>query len=416
MAPSREFDLVLLGPTGYTGKLCGEYIVQHTPTNLKWALAGRSASKLQSVSEVLESMNPDRIKPDIISVQLNDEELDILARRTRIVLNCVGPYHLYSTPVVAACAANGTHHLDVTGETPWIKLIIEKYHDTAKANGALIIPSLGLESVPPDLLAWSLVKLIREKLSVGTKEVTTSLHEMRSAGPSGGTLSTILTMIETVKISDLIKSMNPLALAVPPLPEIAQKQSFAEKIFGVRSIPDLGTLTTSISSLADTAIVYRSSTLLRDFYGPRFHFRHFKHARNAVVGAAFHYAFMFGITLLTFAPVRWLASKLAYAPGEGPKKEDSLKDMAEYRAVAVADQEDIDKPKRAFGRLVYHGSMYGFTGLMLTEAAMMILEHEDEVRQTSGGGGIVTSATLGQYYVDRLERVGCHLETELLDD
>jgi short subunit dehydrogenase-like uncharacterized protein len=63
MAPSREFDLVLLGPTGYTGKLCGEYIVQHTPTNLKWALAGRSASKLQSVSGVLESMNPDRIKP-----------------------------------------------------------------------------------------------------------------------------------------------------------------------------------------------------------------------------------------------------------------------------------------------------------------------------------------------------------------
>lgn len=415
MAPSREFDLVLLGPTGYTGKLCGEYIVQHTPTNLKWALAGRSASKLQSVSEVLESMNPDRIKPDIISVQLNDEELDVLARRTRIVLNCVGPYHLYSTPVVAACAANGTHHLDVTGETPWIKLIIEKYHDTAKANGALIIPSLGLESVPPDILAWSLVKLIREKLSVGTKELTTSLQEMRSTGLSGGTLFTILSMVETVKVSDLIKSMDPSALAIPPLPEIARKQSVAEKIFGVHSIPDLGTLTTSPSSLADTAIVYRSSTLMRDFYGPRFNFRHFKHARNAVIGSAFHYAFMFGIALLSFAPIRWLASKLVYAPGEGPKREDSLKDMTEFRAVAVADQ-DVDKPKRAFARLVYHGSMYGFTGLMLTEAAMVILEHEDEVRQTSGGGGIVTSATLGQYYVDRLERVGCHIETELLDD
>src|SRR4051794_8918919 len=25
-----------------------------------------------------------------------------------------------------------------TGETPWIKLIIEKYHETAKANGAIV--------------------------------------------------------------------------------------------------------------------------------------------------------------------------------------------------------------------------------------------------------------------------------------
>ena len=236
----------------------------------------------------------------------------------------------------------------------------------------------------------------------------------RMPGPSGGTLSTILTSIETVKITDIGKSMHPLALAVPPLPEIVQKPSVAERIFGVRSIPDLGTLTTSPTGMADTAIIYRSSTLLRDFYGPRFNSRHFAHSRNAFVGSVFHYAFFFGIVLLTLAPVRWLASKFVYAPGEGPKKEDTANDMVEYRGVAVADQ-DVDKPKRAFGRLTYHGSIYGFTGIMLVEAALVILEHEEEVLQTSGGG-VVTSATLGQRFVDRLEDVGCHIETELFDD
>lgn len=36
-----------------------------------------------------------------------------LAQKTRLIINCVGPYHLYSSPVVEACAANGTHYLDV---------------------------------------------------------------------------------------------------------------------------------------------------------------------------------------------------------------------------------------------------------------------------------------------------------------
>jgi short subunit dehydrogenase-like uncharacterized protein len=63
MVRGRDYDFVLLGPTGYTGKLCAEHIVQHTPINLKWALVGRSASKLQSVLLELESLNPDRSKP-----------------------------------------------------------------------------------------------------------------------------------------------------------------------------------------------------------------------------------------------------------------------------------------------------------------------------------------------------------------
>lgn len=49
----------------------------------------------------------------VLAVQLNREELEPLAQKTRLVINCVGPYHLYSTPVVEACAVTGTHYVDV---------------------------------------------------------------------------------------------------------------------------------------------------------------------------------------------------------------------------------------------------------------------------------------------------------------
>lgn len=65
MAANREFDIVLLGPTGYTGKLCAEHIVKSLPTNLKWALAGRNLSKVEGVAQELKELNPDRLDPGI---------------------------------------------------------------------------------------------------------------------------------------------------------------------------------------------------------------------------------------------------------------------------------------------------------------------------------------------------------------
>lgn len=60
MASARHFDIVLLGATGYTGKLCAEHIVKNLPTNLKWAIAGRSTEKLSALVEELHKINPER--------------------------------------------------------------------------------------------------------------------------------------------------------------------------------------------------------------------------------------------------------------------------------------------------------------------------------------------------------------------
>ncbi|RAL14827.1 uncharacterized protein BO97DRAFT_441323 [Aspergillus homomorphus CBS 101889] len=419
MDSQREYDIILLGPTGYTGRFCAQHIVKHLPTNLKWALGGRSQPKLEQAVKDLKALNSDRRDPDILTVQLNREELGPLAQKTKIIINCVGPYCLHSTPVIEACASNGTHYVDATGETPWLKIIIEKYHDTAKSNGAVIIPSVGIESAPADMLTWALVKRIREDLACDTREVVSAIHEIKSSGASGGTLSTILTVFDTLSFADIAKSADPFALAASPAPSNVPSEPLLARLSGVRYVRDLGALTTSPSGLADINIVHRSSSLMPEFYGPSFHFRQFLRVRNALVGVLFHYAFLISISLLIFSPVRALVRKYVYSPGTGPREEDSVNDQVEYRAVATADQASTSSsssssPKRAFGKLRYQGGMYEFTGLSLAEAAMVILENEEKVKRVSRGG-IVTSAVLGQELLDRWEKVGCRVETQIFE-
>ncbi|KAH3479128.1 hypothetical protein KXW89_008153 [Aspergillus fumigatus] len=389
MESEKEFDLVLVGPTGYTGRLCAEHIVKNLPTNLKWALAGRSVQKIEVIAKELKTLNPDRAAPEILAVQLNRQELEPLVQRTKVIINCVGPYHLYSTPVVEACANHGTHYVDATGETPWIREIIEKYHDVAKSNGAIIIPSVGVESAPADILAWSVVKRVREDLSSDTKEVIGAIEEMKSSGPSGGTLNTVLTIFDSLFLLRHPQIHGPLRFGRLRVPQ---------------ECPQRATYIT---------IVHRSSTLMPEFYGPLFYFRQFVKVRNALVGIIFHYAFIIGLCLLTLPPVRALVRQFVYAAGQGPRKEDSVNDRVEYRAVATADQKTA-APQRVFGKFKYEGSMYALTGLLLAEAAMVILEETERVKKVSRCG-IVTPATLGQPFVDRLEKVGCHLETQVFD-
>lgn len=70
MEQSKDLDLVLIGPTGYTGRLCAEHIVQHIPTDLKWALAGRSYEKIEKVAKELKQLNPDRVDPGILNATI----------------------------------------------------------------------------------------------------------------------------------------------------------------------------------------------------------------------------------------------------------------------------------------------------------------------------------------------------------
>lgn len=110
---------------------------------------------------------------------LNDRELAALAKKTTVFIATVGPYALYGEHAFKACAENGTHYLDVTGEVPYVADMIKNYEETAKASGAIMVPQIGIESAPPDLITWSLVDMIQKRLSVPTAEVVISVHDLR---------------------------------------------------------------------------------------------------------------------------------------------------------------------------------------------------------------------------------------------
>ncbi|KAJ6164811.1 hypothetical protein N7470_003483 [Penicillium chermesinum] len=394
MASTRQYDLVVLGPTGYTGRFCAEHIVKNLPTDLKWAIAGRSPHKIEPIAKDLKALNPDRLAPDVLAVSLDPTELAELAQKTRLIINCIGPYILYGTPVVEACAKNGTHYVDVKRLD---------HH-----------PLLGFESVPADMLAWSLVKRVREDLSSQTRSIESCIKKIKSAGASGGTLNSIFSNFEALPVSQLFKGFQPFSLAVSTPPKDVPGESILEKLLGVRYVRDLGTLTTSPNGMADMAIVHRSSSLMSELYGKRFYFRQLLYVRSYFLGVLFHVGFNLFMASLLIPPVRWLLRRVVYAPGAGPSLESTRNDYAELNAVATADQ-NTPNPKRVFGKWYFQGSQYVLTGLLVAEAAMVILNEEDKVRKVSRGG-IVTSATLGQAYVDRLDKVGVHIETKVLED
>ena len=144
----RDYDIIVYGATGYTGRLVAEYIAVAYPQGVRWAMAGRSLTKLQ---EVRAEMG---ISADVPLITANADDpasLRAMCERTTVVITTVGPYQLYGSDLVAACAATGTAYVDLCGEPGWMRRMIDAHHEQAKASGARIVFSCGFDSIPFDL-------------------------------------------------------------------------------------------------------------------------------------------------------------------------------------------------------------------------------------------------------------------------
>ncbi len=69
---NRQYELIVLGATGYTGKLVAEWVTTHLPEDLKWAIAGRNAKKLHAVVDDLKKLNPNRKQPGTYLVTITE--------------------------------------------------------------------------------------------------------------------------------------------------------------------------------------------------------------------------------------------------------------------------------------------------------------------------------------------------------
>lgn len=160
---TREFDLVLFGATGFTGRLVAEYLARNAPTGCRGALAGRNRVKVEAVREHLATLDhqahPELARLPVVLADVTDpDSVTQLARRTRVVISTVGPFQRYGEPLVAACAAAGTDYVDITGESEFVDEMYLKYQDRAVESGARIVHACGFDSVPHDLGALFTVR------------------------------------------------------------------------------------------------------------------------------------------------------------------------------------------------------------------------------------------------------------------
>ena len=164
----RDFDLIVYGATGYTGRLIAEYLAtsyrgDDAPS---WAIAGRSTDKLEKVRADIGA--PDDL-PLVKADAAEPASLRSMCERAAVIITTVGPYQLHGAELVAACAATGTGYVDLCGEPAWMRRMIDAHHEEAQRTGARIVFSCGFDSIPFDLGVLTLQEKAREKFGRGLR-------------------------------------------------------------------------------------------------------------------------------------------------------------------------------------------------------------------------------------------------------
>lgn len=206
-----EFDIIVYGATGFTGRLVAEYLSQrYADGSLKWAMAGRSLTKLE---EVRGEIGAPADTPLITANADDPAALKAMTARAKAIITTVGPYQLYGDALIAACAAAGTDYLDLTGEPNWMARTIPAHHATAQKTGARLVHSAGFDSIPFELGVWFCEETARQQLGAYVPQVKGRVRAIQG-GLSGGTAASgAATMAAAQKDPSVLGVlMNPFAL------------------------------------------------------------------------------------------------------------------------------------------------------------------------------------------------------------
>ncbi|GKY96458.1 hypothetical protein MPSEU_000605300 [Mayamaea pseudoterrestris] len=197
----KQYDIILFGVTGFTGKLAAEYLLQKqqdkTTKAFKWAVCARNEAKAKAVlqnmvdnSDDVQVALPDVLVADLLCATPSEEEaLKQVVSQTRVVVTCAGPFERYGTKLVKYCAELGVHYADVTGETDFVRACIRDFDKVAQASGAKIVHHCGNDCIPQDLTVYEMNKFARSK-DCELISVKTFVEMPASASFSGGTVAT----------------------------------------------------------------------------------------------------------------------------------------------------------------------------------------------------------------------------------
>ncbi len=380
MSTDRELGIIVYGATGYTGRLVCEYLNEQYGVGgeISWAMAGRSQDKLV---QVRDEMGIPADVPLVVADAGDPASVDAMVKRAQVIVTTVGPYQLYGSDLVRACAEAGTDYVDLCGEPAWMAEMIAAHGEAAKASGARIVFSCGFDSIPFDLGVYYLQETARDKLGGTVSRVKGRVRAMQGTF-SGGTLASFkATMAAAAENPELVSVlMNPFALS--------NGFQGPEQPHGMKPLfeDDLDSWSAPfIMATINTKNIHRSNALLGHAYGEDFVYDEMMLTGPGEQGEAIAKA---------VAEDKSMAEN-PIKPGEGPSKEE--RDNGFYDVLFIGSNEGGDTVSVSVKGDKDPG--YGSTSKMIAESAVVLLLNPDQA-----SGGIWTpGAALGTPLIERLQ-------------
>lgn len=238
--------------------------------------------------------------------------------------------------------------------------------------------------------------------------VTNELNS-RIQGMSAGSLNTIVSVMQSYG-TGWLRSGNNRSLAANSNKLLIQKPApLLSRIFGYRNIPGIGMGTTSFLAICNESIAHHSSSLLPEMYGPDFNLHEYLPTTSVFEAVFTHFLTRFGILLICFPPVLWLAKYLIPESGTGPALATAGTERQEFRAIGSPSD---TKGESVSARYIYEGSLYYCSAFMGVEAALTVLG-EEKTYAHELGGGVLTAAMLGMPFIERIRDAGVQIEVDV---
>ncbi|MCG9892184.1 MAG: saccharopine dehydrogenase NADP-binding domain-containing protein [Thermosynechococcaceae cyanobacterium MS004] len=403
----RGYDVVLYGASGFVGRQTVQYFAEHPHgKEIRWAIAGRDRQKLEAVKAQAGGL---AATADLLIADSQDQAaVDEMVARTKVVLNTAGPFALYGTTIVDACVRLKTHYVDITGETPWVKTLIERYHEQAASEGTRIIPFCGFDSIPSDLGTYLVVRDIQEQFGVSCKRVKGYFQAM--GGFNGGTLASGLNLYESGQSE---KVGNPFLLNPPGIP--LDSQNSPDPMLPEYDAEIDAWVGPFFMGAINTRVVRRSSALFEQWqspYGSDFSYQEYMKFDNPwgwlkAAGVTAGLGLFAGA--MSFYPTRqWLRQYLPQ-PGTGPSEQTMNNGW--FRCELMGEAED---GRRVRGLISDKGDPGNrATVKFLCESALSLVLNPGELPGGQQRGGILTPATaLGNVLAHRLRQAGMTITVE----
>lgn len=401
----KEYDIIIWGASGFTGRLVVEYLIQKygNDNNLKWAMAGRNEDKLKEIRELLGNEDV----PIIVADSNDRSSLDDLTKKAKVVCTTVGPYAKYGSNLVTACVQNGSHYCDLCGEIQWIRRMIDAHHESAKKNKTRIVHCCGFDSIPSDFGVYFLQKEAKSRFGEYAEQITLYVKAMKGTY-SGGTIASLQNVLAEAQSDSSVYAIlqDPYALN----PEGQREGKDQLDITKAEYDPDVDAwVAPFVMAGINTKVVRRSHALAGFPYGKDFRYEEVVLAGKGLKGRLQAHG---GALTMAMAEamkpgsvLKKIGDRFLPEPGEGPSKEQRENGFFNIMLSGKLRNNQAIKVKITGDR----DPGYGSTRKMLAEAAICLAKDENNIPETFGS--LTPSTAMAEVLLKRLiENAGLNFD------